>query len=283
VLSLAFISEGFPLWELYVAEEQLFFAKRGLEVEVTHTGSSVKQVEGLESGFYDLGLQLPDHVIRSVERGSDLCIVAAQAHAADVALVADPEITDLDQLIGKPIGVDGARTGYALLLSRLLYEAGWKEKDCVLEEIGGTAERVEALEAGVVAACFVNPPFDRSLINQGFVRLASTLEAFPEYPGPVVAARRSWINRHRDVVDQFTDARENSFCWLTDLPNRETAIQIACARMNVSLESAAQAYDELREHGIPVVTDKGLEAVIDLVWQGGEMNHRKPDPSKFLL
>jgi len=27
----------------------------------------------------------------------------------------------------------------------------------------------------------------------------------------------------------------------------------------------------------------GLEAVIDLVWQGGEMNHRKPDPSKFLL
>ena len=88
-------------------------------------------------------------------------------------------------------------------------QAGWKEKYCVLEEIGGTAERVEALEAGVVAACFVNPPFDRSLINQGFVRLASTLEAFPEYPGPVVAARRSWINRHRDVVDQFTDAREN--------------------------------------------------------------------------
>ena len=106
MLSLAFISEGFPLWELYIAEEQLFFAKRGLEVEVTHTGSSVKQVEGLESGLYDLGLQLPDHVIRSVERGSDLCIVAAQAHAADVVLVADPEITDLDQLIGKPIGVE---------------------------------------------------------------------------------------------------------------------------------------------------------------------------------
>ena len=67
-LSLAFISEGFPLWALYVAEEQLLFSKGALDIEVTHTGSSVKQIKDLESGLYDLGLQLPDHVIRSVEK-----------------------------------------------------------------------------------------------------------------------------------------------------------------------------------------------------------------------
>ena len=60
----------------------------------------MKQVEGLETGLYDLGLQLPDHVIRSVEKGSDLCIVAAQAHAPDVALVTDTQIFDLDQVDG---------------------------------------------------------------------------------------------------------------------------------------------------------------------------------------
>lgn len=283
MLSLAFISEGFPLWALYAAEEQLFFAKEGLEVEVTHTGSSVKQVEGLESGLYDLGLQLPDHVIRSVERGSDLCIVAAQAHAPDVALLADPAITYLDQLMGRPIGVDGARTGYALLLTKLLYKAGWKADDCVLTEIGGTTERIDALETGMISACFVNPPFDQLLIDQGFVRLASTRESFPEYPGPVVAGRRDWIDRNRDVVDRFIDAWQNSFFWLTDYQNREVAIQIACARLNVSIESVAQAFDELSQYGIPVVTAKGLEAVIDLVWQSGEIIRPKPDSSKFLL
>jgi NitT/TauT family transport system substrate-binding protein len=282
-LSLAFISEGFPLWALYAAKEQLFFVKSGLDIEVIHTGSSVKQVEGLESGLYDLGLQLPDHVIRSVEKGSDLCIVAAQAHAPDVALVADPQILDLDKLMGKSIGVDGARTGYALLLTRLLYKAGWKEKDFVLTEIGGTTERIEALETGVISACLVNPPFDQFLIKQGFVRLASTRESFPEYPGPVVAGRRSWIDRHRDVVDRFIDAWRNSFCWLTDVRNRETAIQIACARLNVSVESAAQAFDELGERGIPEVTIEGLEAVIDLVWKGKESDRSRPDPVRYLL
>jgi len=282
-LSLAFISEGFPLWALYVAEEQLLFAKGGLDIEVTHTGSSVKQVEGLESGLYDLGLQLPDHVIRSVEKGSDLCIVAAQAHAPDVTLVADPQISDLDQLMGKPIGVDGARTGYALLLTRLLYKAGWKDEHFILTEIGGTTERIEALETGVISACFVNPPFDQFLIKQGFVRLASTRESFPEYPGPVVAGRRSWIDRHRDIVDCFIDAWRNAFYWLTDVRNRETAIQIACARLNVSIESAAQAFDELAERGIPEVTIEGLEAVIDLVWKGKESDRPRSEADRYLL
>jgi ABC-type nitrate/sulfonate/bicarbonate transport system substrate-binding protein len=282
-LSLAFISEGFPLWALYVAEEQLLFARGGLGIKVTHTGSSVKQVEGLENGLYDLGLQLPDHVIRSVEKGSDLCIIGAQAHAPDVALVADPQILDLDQLMGKSIGVDGVRTGYALLLTRLLYKAGWKDEHFVLTEIGGTTERIKALEAGEISACFVNPPFDQLLIKQGFVRLASTRESFPEYPGPVVAGRRNWIDRHRDVVDRFIDGWRNAFCWLIDAGNRETAIQIACARLNVSIESAALAFDELGERGIPEVTIEGMEAVIDLVWKGEESDRPRPPPGRYLL
>ena len=49
-----------------------------------------------------------------------LALILALAHAPDLTLVAAPGITGFADLKGKIIAVDGARSGYALLLRKLL-------------------------------------------------------------------------------------------------------------------------------------------------------------------
>ena len=213
-IRLAYISGGFPVWALFVAQTQGVFQAHGVQVDITHTGASTAQMQGLRDGLFDIGLQLPDHVVRAGLNGTDLCVLSAQSHAPEVALVAAPDIQEMTQLKGHRIAVDGARSGYALLLVKLLTSLGWGPNDYELVEVGDSQQRVQALRSGELKASFVNPPLDKALVNDGFVRLTTTREAFPSYPGPVVAARRAWADAHAQAAQGFQSAWRAAWQWL---------------------------------------------------------------------
>ena len=92
------------------------------------------------------------------------------------------------------IAVDGARTGYALLLRRLLQQRGLAESDVVFKEIGGSQERFDAMKNGAAAASMLNPPFDAADLWPQMNPL--TREAFrvrakcAPRPGPPAGQRR---------------------------------------------------------------------------------------------
>lgn len=265
---LAYISGGFPIWPLEIARDRGLFGDAGIALEVTHTGSSTVQMEGLRRGSFDIGLQLPDHVIRAALTGLPMQILGAQTHAPDVALVGRPDVLELSGLRARPIAVDGAKTGYALLLRKLLLDNGFADDEIVLVEVGDSARRVQALESGELAAAFVNPPLDRGLIARGFKRLTSTREAFPTYPGPVVAARSDWITSHRDTVRAFQRIWGNAWSWLLDPMNAEAAIRLAADKLQADGPSAARALEALRTAGKPTIGPVGLRVVLDLVAEG---------------
>ena len=135
---LAVISEGTSSWPLYVAEARGFFQRAGIDVDMTVTGSSVKQLEQLIAGGYDIGFQQSDHVVRAVESGGDLFAFMAFAHAPELSLIVAPQIASFDDLRNGTIVVDGARTGYALLLRKLLADHGLSANDYRMQEFGGS-------------------------------------------------------------------------------------------------------------------------------------------------
>lgn len=282
VLRVAYISDGFPMWPLHIARSVGLFDAEHIAVRLSMTGSSVRQMEALCNGEFDVGIQLPDHVVRAVSRGTDLFAFLAAAHAADINLVAARGTRSLDDLKGKPIAVDGARSGYALLLRRMLRAGGLADADCRLVEIGGTKERVDALMTKRAEAAFINPPFDRALLAGGFVRLTSTLEAFPDYPGIVAAARRSWADAHGELLARFVRAYRRAIAWLGDAANREAAIDIACEQFAVDRETAAKAWEAQAGRSEPVLSAGGLEQVIDVVWEGDALAGPKPGAEKFM-
>ncbi len=282
LVKLAIISEGIYSWPLYVAQERRLFERAGIDVHTTLTGSSVQQLEQLNAGAFDIGFQQADHVVRSVERGGELFIFMAQAHAPELSLVAGPGIVSFDDLRGRDIAVDGARTGYALLLRKLLADQGLDEGDYAFSEVGGSRERYDALRSGATCASLLNPPFDRNLLAEGFNSLGTTGEYFPGYPGPIAAARRSWAQRNTPRLLAFISAFNDAYRWLTDPANKADAIGLLPHRLGIAPDTAARVYDELASRPRPGITPDSLRQVIDIVWQSEGLRGPPGSPSKYL-
>ena len=281
-VKLAVISEGTASWPLYVAQAKKLFEREGVTVEVTLTASSVKQLEQLTKGGYDIGLQQSDHVVRAVENGSDLFIFMANAPPPELSLVIAPSIGSFDDLKGRVIAVDGVRSGYALLLRKLLADRGLKEGDCTFKEFGGSRERFDALKGGLAFASFLNPPFDRNLFAEGFKTLGTTSDYFPTYPGSIAAARRSWARDNEQRLVAFIRAMNAAFAWLEDKNNKQEAIEILQARLKVEPDAAARAFDKFSAKPRPTVVPEALRQVIDIVWDAEGLTGPQGTPDKYM-
>jgi len=278
----AVISEGVYSWPLYVAQAHRLFAREGVNVEATVTGSSTQQLAKLTSGEYDIGLQQSDHVVRGVEHGSDLFIFMAQALAPELTLVAAPAIQSFADLKGRDIAVDGARTGYALLLRKLLADKGLADGDYTFREIGGSKERFDSLKSGATVASLLNPPFDRNLIAAGFRSLGTTGEYFPSYPGSIAAARRSWAARNESALLAYIRAFDAAYAWLKDTRNKDAAIRLLPARLDIDRATAARAYDQIAAQPLPQITPDGLRQVIAVVWASEGLAGPPAQPGKYM-
>ena len=282
LIRLGLISEGTNTWPLYAAQALGLFYREGLDVEVTVVGSSVKQQADLISGAYDVGFQQPDHVVRAVEQGSDLFIFAPHGHAAELTLVGTPGLKGLGELRGRTIAVDGARTGYALLLRRLLLENGLQDSDVVFREVGGSQERFDVMKRGEAAASMLNPFFDANLIAAGYANLARMAEAFPTYPGSVMAARRSWARDHEAELAVFVRAFDEAYAWLQKPWNAGQALDMLPERLAIAPKAAAAALERLAQRPRPVLSEDGMRQVIDTVWEAEGYRQPKSAPSKYM-
>jgi ABC-type nitrate/sulfonate/bicarbonate transport system substrate-binding protein len=281
-IKLAVISEGVNSWPLYVAQAQRLFEREDINVETTLTGSSVRQFAQLTRGDFDIGIQQSDHIVRGVESGSDLFVFMAHAHAPELSLVVAPAINSFADLRGRDIAVDGARTGYALLLRKLLAAKGLQDGAYTFREIGGSKERFDSLRAGATFASFLNPPFDRNLFAAGFRSLGTTGEYFPTYPGSIAAARRRWAQQNKRPLIGFICAVNAGYAWLKDTKNKDAAIQLLPARLNIDAKTASRAYDAFVGRPAPAITPEALRQVIDVVWEAEGYNGAKGAPEKYM-
>jgi ABC-type nitrate/sulfonate/bicarbonate transport system substrate-binding protein len=279
---LAIISEGVNAWPLYVAQGRKLFEQAGVAVEVTLTGSSAHQLEQLRSGGYDIGFQQSDHVVRAVEAGSDLCIVMAQGYAPELSLVVAPGIGTFADLRGRDIAVDGANTGYALLLRKLLAQHGLDRSAYRFIEIGGSQERFDALKSGRAVASWLNPPFDRNLFVVGFATLGTTTQFFPGYPGSVAAARRSWAAQNADRLVAFIRAFRGACRWLQDPAHKAVAVALLPERLQIAADAAGRAFDAFVKKPLPAIDAAGLQQVIDVYWEAEGLATPKGAPEKYM-
>jgi ABC-type nitrate/sulfonate/bicarbonate transport system substrate-binding protein len=283
-IKLAVISESASNWPLYVAEAKKLFEKEGLTVQMTVTRSSSKQLAAMDKSEYDIGHQAADHIIRAVEKGSELFIVMALNRPA-YSIVIQPTITSFQDLKGKALAVDGAGTGYALLFKKILAQKGLKEGDYTLKEVGGTNERYEAIKTGTTAAGLINQPFDLKLFAEGFKSLGSTSDYFPHYQGSVTATKRSWAAKNQDTLVRYIRAYVAASDWLFDPKNREEAIEILLNRVKIDRAQANGTYEgSLKQALIPkaAVNLDGLRQVIEVLGEIGQVKPPLPSPEKYV-
>ena len=195
---------GFALG--YVAEQQGFFQKHGVDVDFVQTAISGNIPGAIVSGSVDIGGPTMPSVLQANDAGLDLVVFAGGAVyplPGDV-LVARPGsgIKTTKDLKGKTVGVPGLGALLHIMLRRDL-KANGVDPDSVRYVEVGFPQAADALRSGQIDAYPAQAPFTARIEQSGAgVPVANWLKSTPDgTPTVVWATTRKWADAHKQAIE----------------------------------------------------------------------------------
>ncbi|MGB8933262.1 MAG: ABC transporter substrate-binding protein [Anaeromyxobacteraceae bacterium] len=202
--------------KFFVAQEQGFFAKEGLEVELVEFVNSADGINALVAGKVDLGAFGTTAPLVHISRGTDLKIIGG-VMGEDAAIITTPanagSIKGVADLRGKKVATVRLASGDAVLRGAL-HDAGldWR-KDLQIFELKNPPAVIEAVKSGQVDAGVVWGPHDYRAEEQGLriVSRSNTLQ--PGHPccrltvrASALRERARWVRLVRAILraEKFT-------------------------------------------------------------------------------
>ena len=281
-----------PAW---VAQGQGFFAKHGIEVNITHTPNSVFLMKNLIEGKFDLTVTAMDNLVAYQEGQGEAeydghCDLVAFMGVDDSfqSLMASPDIQSVADLRGKKIAVDALTTGYAFILREMIARAGMTDADVTYERTGGGPMRLKAMLDGNYAAGLLATPLDKIAADQGFTKLGTARDLLGRYQGRTGFAQRSWIKNNEAAVIGFMRGYRDAMDWLYDRNNRGAAADLLMSNdASVTPELARLSLDILLDEkggfwrGLALDLE-GIRTVLALRTRFGVPQKTLTDPLRYV-
>ena len=192
----------------WVADEMGLFKKYDLDFEFVYIPSSSTATAALLGGNAEVGLLGGIGVVNAFVNGAiDLVLIGSIKNFMTQSILAKPEITKLQELKGKKIGVTriGSNTHYFSV--QAFRRAGMNpEKDVLFIQTGGDAETLGALFTGRIDAASLLPPADAKAIAQGFRYVVYGPDQAIPFAASTITTRRSVLTKRPQVIARFMRA-----------------------------------------------------------------------------
>lgn len=257
-------------WPIYVAKDQKFFDKNGIDFEEIIIRGATNTTRAVLSNTVPVGRINPDYVITAMEKGAKVKIISGSMDKIPYNLVARPEIKSGADLKGKTIGVSSLTGGTTLMLHEVMEEAfKLKENDYKLLVVGTSPDRYAALKGGSVQATFMGPPFNIRAKKEGY----SDLAVWHDYLGPIqfvaTFAHNDYLKAHRDETVRYLKSIIQATKWLYDPKNKEKAIALHMKILKSKPDIAESDYKYVVEEFKPFsvdgdVSEAGMKKTMEL-------------------
>ncbi|HLH25497.1 MAG TPA: ABC transporter substrate-binding protein [Chloroflexota bacterium] len=274
--------------DVYVALARGLFAEQGLDVESTTFPDPGTASRAFVSGSLDFGNIGLDYMIRAAEQtNNNVAVVAGQEHRSTFALISTADAPTFDSLRGQVMAVVGPNDGTTLLLKRMLAANGLHDGDYDMQVVGGTPNRVAAMQAGVAKAGMIAPPAFFSLLDQGMNLLGRSADYVSEYAFSNHMVRRDWAERNHDTVVRYLAAIVKADRWIADPANKEQGIAILADATRTSPDAARRTWEYAIEqldshvHDGEVSLD-GIAAIIEQLGSIGDLPQPLPSPDRYV-
>ncbi|HEY7167347.1 MAG TPA: ABC transporter substrate-binding protein [Candidatus Binatia bacterium] len=192
----------------WVAEEMGLFKKYDIDFDFVYIPASSTATAALLGGNVEVGLLGGIGVVNAYVNGAtDLVLIGTIKNFLTQSIIAKPEITRLQELKGKKIGVTriGSNTHYFTV--QALRRAGMNpEKDVIFIQTGGDAETIGALFTGNIQAATLLPPADAKAIAQGYRYVVYGPDQAIPYAASTITTRRSTIAKKPQLIGKFMRA-----------------------------------------------------------------------------
>lgn len=256
-------SLGFRQGHIWVAKEEGFFKKYGLDVEPIFLRGGQLAIQALVAG--DPPIMSIGQVVQADLSGFDLALVAGVESYYDTTIFGRPGITRLEQLKGKRLGISGygAATHFAALIVAKHLNLD-PNKDLTLVPGGPDAERLAALSTGKIDASVFNSSTVPVAKKMGFNELVYLPDLGVQVQGNGLASTRSYIKSNRETVKAALKGYIEGIHFI--FQNKAAAEKIFAKYMRTNdpgvLEGSYQAYVKSTPKK-PYPTLKGLQFLLD--------------------
>ena len=199
----------------FVAKEEGFFEKEGLDAELQLFDSNNNMLSSLESGKLDAGALGSTESVSYLQQGYDLSIIGGimkEGHALlvkpDVVEGVDPKDYSLELLRGKRIAVVPLGT------QDIVWRIGFRNigmevgKDVEFVDVESGTAAFAALNNADIDGALVFTPFRAQGVNDGYVILdySGDIEGFEEHPCCRNMAEKEKIKADRDAYVSYLKA-----------------------------------------------------------------------------
>ena len=230
-------------WPIYVARETGLFDRHGITCTMEFFTSPLQAVEALARGKLDVIHVIPDPVLKAIDAGERLSLIASVLTCPSYRLLAASGIRAAAELKGKRLAVNEMSSAESLLLQHFLRGQGFKIEEFNWVHAGPPVRRTQMMKAGDVDATMVSQPWDFLLLDAGCKVLYDSREVFPRFPFAVVVVSKDWAAAHEEEVVRFLRILQESRSWLQNPRNRDRAVSILCSFTGSEEKAALQTYD----------------------------------------
>ncbi len=234
---------------LFVAEDQGFFRKYGLDIKLVHVRSGPVGLSALSAGetqFYNGSVT--GTTLGAAAGGLDMVFIAGLINKLTGAFVVNPAIKSPADLKGKQIGVQSM--GGGIWMFTMLVFDHWgldpKRDKINFRVLGDETVLAQAVANRVIDGSYLSYTFASLLERQGFRVLADTAKLGIPYQGTGIMAKRSYINAAPDTAEKFLRALVESIRFIQEPANKARATKSLAKGLHLSrVEDAAEGYGRM--------------------------------------
>jgi NitT/TauT family transport system substrate-binding protein len=217
-ISVGLISPGTSLTPIYVAIQEGFFARVGLEVTTQNlSGGTPSAMAAFATGSVDMlaagSTEFIEYAGKKVITGKMFAELADQNY--DV--VVSNGIASFDQLKGKIIGISSLNSADQMYIEAVLAQNGMSGRDVTFIASGSSANRLTALSAGSIQGIAVSNANRDTSIRTGTVLLKSS-DSPIQVPSAMLFAGNDVIAKNKVALRKFVAALGEATKWLRANP-----------------------------------------------------------------
>jgi ABC-type nitrate/sulfonate/bicarbonate transport system substrate-binding protein len=273
---------------LYTAQRKGFLARENIDLEVIRLPGVHHMIEGLDKNTVDVSHTATPYLIEGVLKGSGSVGVVGGPANTIFSVIAKPGIKSFADLKGKMFAMSLPVDTISIASRLLLEKHGLGQADYRTTEMIGTQTRAKCLVGGDCDAVPLGQPDDIVFVAKGYTKLGDSLEVIPVLQFNVIAARRDWAAKNKDLVVRFARAFGDAYRFMGDPKNRGEVAAILTettgAPPDVARAMLAFYYDPYRgvmprqaEISLP-----GVAKVIELLGITGALKAPLPAAEQFV-
>ena len=233
-----------PLW---LAKEQGFFTKYGIEVEPVFIRGAPTLVAGLAAGSMQIGRTGGSAMLAAVAAGHDFKLLAAFNTRNTYDLVVRPNIKRAEDLRGKTFGITsiGGTSWMGVIL--WLEHLGLDEKrdNIRFQVIGDQAVQVQCIESGLCDAIAVDGAYTKMAKSRGMSVLGEYTQLKSLLIGQSMVVPNAMLQQRADVAEAYLKGEIEALVFSLAPKNKPVVLKTLSKWLKVDASGAEDAYLDL--------------------------------------